>query len=53
MSDLYLNTDALRHSMVELLMGIIGSPDDEELARTADQAVRDLDRRLADESPAA
>ncbi|MDI5966372.1 hypothetical protein POF50_034285 [Streptomyces sp. SL13] len=50
MSELNLSTDALRHSLVELLMGIIGSPDDEELARTADRAVLSLDERLAGEA---
>ncbi|MHC5907930.1 hypothetical protein ACVNF4_29175 [Streptomyces sp. S6] len=43
------STDELRHSMVEYLMAVIGAPDDEEIARNADQAVRLLDARLAEE----
>ncbi|GHF29925.1 hypothetical protein GCM10010218_08910 [Streptomyces mashuensis] len=40
-------TDALRQSMVDYLMRIIGLPDDEELAREADEVVRALDGRLS------
>jgi len=43
------STDELRHSMVEFLMAVIGAPDDEEIARNADEAVRLLDARLAEE----
>ncbi|KOV78605.1 hypothetical protein ADL01_14855 [Streptomyces sp. NRRL WC-3618] len=43
------STDELRHSVVEFLMAVIGAPDDEEIARTADDAVRVLDARLSEE----
>ncbi|GKQ35345.1 hypothetical protein [Streptomyces sp. A012304] len=43
------STDALRHSVVEFLMAVIGAPDDEEIARHADAAVRALDARLIEE----
>ncbi|MEU9670776.1 hypothetical protein AB0E25_35425 [Streptomyces bobili] len=43
------STDELRHSMVEFLMAVIGAPDDEEIARDADEVVRLLDARLAEE----
>ncbi|ALO99017.1 MULTISPECIES: hypothetical protein [Streptomyces] len=43
------STDALRTSVVEFLMAVIGAPDDEEIARNADEAVRLLDARLAEE----
>ncbi len=43
------STDELRQSMVEFLMAVIGSPDDEEIARTSDDLVRTLDSRLARE----
>ncbi|WP_055527607.1 hypothetical protein [Streptomyces graminilatus] len=43
------STDELRHSMVEFLMAVIGAPDDEEIARNADDVVRILDARLTGE----
>ncbi|WP_199830259.1 hypothetical protein [Streptomyces viridochromogenes] len=43
------STDELRHSMVEFLMAVIGAPDDEEIARNADEVVRLLDARLTEE----
>lgn len=36
----------LRHAVVEQLTAVIGAPDDEEVARAADAAVRALDERL-------
>ncbi|MGV9884526.1 hypothetical protein [Streptomyces sp. NPDC003006] len=46
-------TDALKHAMVEQLMGIIGAPDDEEVARAADAVVQELDTLLrAEPDPA-
>ncbi|MFP3991460.1 hypothetical protein U9R90_29130 [Streptomyces sp. E11-3] len=45
---------ALGHAMVEQLMGIIGAPDDQDVARAADSVVRDLDALLrAQPDPAA
>jgi len=41
----------LQQSLVELLMAVIAAPDDEDVARRADEAVRELDARLA--APAA
>lgn len=38
--------DAQRHSMVEALMGIIGSPDDPAVARHADELLQALDVRV-------
>jgi hypothetical protein len=46
--------DALKHAMVEQLMGIIGAPDDQDVARAADAVVHELDALLRAESePAA
>ncbi|MGW0538596.1 hypothetical protein [Streptomyces sp. NPDC003032] len=39
-------TDALKHAMVEQLMGIIGAPDDEDIAHAADAVVQELDALL-------
>ncbi|MCH0540966.1 hypothetical protein I3F58_15585 [Streptomyces sp. MUM 203J] len=39
-------TGALQQAMVEQLMAIIGAPDDEDIARTADEVVRALDDRM-------
>lgn len=38
--------ESLHHSLVELLMAIIGAPDDEALARDGDAAVKALDARM-------
>ncbi|GGY33332.1 hypothetical protein OH797_19255 [Streptomyces anulatus] len=38
--------EMLHDSLVELLMAIIGAPDDETLARDGDAAVKALDARL-------
>ncbi|WP_219686529.1 hypothetical protein [Streptomyces anatolicus] len=47
-------TDALKHAMVEQLMGVIAAPDDEDVARAADAVVRELDALLrAEQDPAA
>ncbi|WP_369215442.1 hypothetical protein [Streptomyces flavofungini] len=42
--------DTLKHAMIEQLMGIIGAPDDEDVARAADGVVRELDALLRAES---
>jgi hypothetical protein len=47
------STDTLRHAMIEQLMAVIGAPDDETVARTADSVVRALDARLREEAAAA
>ncbi|MEU1017329.1 hypothetical protein ABZ383_18570 [Streptomyces sp. NPDC005900] len=53
MSDNAQTVDALKHTMVEQLMGVIGAPDDEDVARAADAVVRDLDALLrAEPDPA-
>ncbi|MFE9775063.1 hypothetical protein ACFYOV_25995 [Streptomyces sp. NPDC005931] len=39
-------TETLQHAVVEQLMAVIGAPDDQDVARTADEAVRALDERL-------
>lgn len=44
-------TGPLQHAMVEQLMAVIGAPDDEDVARAADDVVRALDIRLR-QSPA-
>ncbi|MGY1502758.1 hypothetical protein ACW4TU_40310 [Streptomyces sp. QTS52] len=44
-------TATLQHAMVEQLMAVIGAPDDEDVARAADDVVRALDVRLR-EAPA-
>ncbi len=46
-------TDGLKHAMVEQLMAIIGAPDDEGVASTADGVVQALDARLHEELSAA
>ncbi len=46
-------TSDLQQSMVELFMAVIAAPDDEEVARRANEAVRELDARLAAPSPSA
>lgn len=48
-----LSTEALRQSMVEALMRVIGLPDDEGTAREADDVLRALDARLRAEPAAA
>ncbi|MGV2918437.1 hypothetical protein [Streptomyces alfalfae] len=46
--------DALKHAMIEQLMGIIGAPDDQGVADAADAVVRELDALLrAEPEPAA
>ncbi|WP_447039678.1 hypothetical protein [Streptomyces sp. DSM 118878] len=46
--------DTLKHAMIEQLMGIIGAPDDQDVARAADAVVHELDALLRAESePAA
>ncbi|BAJ28557.1 MULTISPECIES: hypothetical protein [Kitasatospora] len=44
------STEALRQSLVESFMAIVGAPDDPEVAEAADRVVRELDARLAAES---
>ncbi|MFB8246337.1 hypothetical protein ACFC5X_14975 [Streptomyces sp. NPDC055952] len=39
-------TDVLQHTVIERLMAVIGAPDDQDVARDADAAVRALDERL-------
>ncbi|MFF2009821.1 hypothetical protein ACFVWY_12200 [Streptomyces sp. NPDC058195] len=46
MSQEYQSVETLQNSLVELLMAIIGLPDDQALAREGDAAVRALDARL-------
>ncbi|MEV0125326.1 hypothetical protein AB0I16_27940 [Streptomyces sp. NPDC050703] len=41
--------DALKHAMIEQLMGIIAAPDDEDVARAADAVVEELDALLRSE----
>ncbi|MEU3555606.1 hypothetical protein [Streptomyces fragilis] len=53
MSHSDLSTDALRQSMVEQLMRIMGLPDDESVAREADELLLALDARLDTEPTAA
>ncbi|MFP8885491.1 hypothetical protein [Streptomyces mangrovi] len=48
-----LGTEALRQSMVESLMRVIGLPDDEDTAREADDVLQSLDARLRAEPTAA
>lgn len=50
MSDARVSTDALRQSVVEQLMRIIGLPDDESAAREGDQTLLALDARLHEEA---
>jgi len=50
MSDARLSTDALRQSVVEQLMRIIGLPDDESATREADETLLALDVRLDEEA---
>lgn len=38
--------DDLKNAVIEQLMAVIGAPDDEDVARRADAAVRALDERL-------
>ncbi|MFE9449686.1 hypothetical protein [Streptomyces sp. NPDC006739] len=52
MSDTSPTTEELQHGMVEQLMAVIGAPDDEDVARTADGVVRALDERLRAEAAA-
>jgi len=53
MTQEYQNVESLQHSLVELLMAIIGAPDDATLAREGDAAVKALDARLrAEPTPA-
>lgn len=42
----YDETSALQHAMVEQLMAVIGAPDDQDVARAADEVVRALDDRM-------
>jgi hypothetical protein len=42
-------TDALKQQLVESLMGVIGAPDDLDVARGADEVLHALDTRLAEE----
>ncbi|MFJ6623649.1 hypothetical protein ACIQOW_39535 [Kitasatospora sp. NPDC091335] len=46
-------TDALKHKLAESLMGVIGAPDDQDVACAADDVLRDLDARLARQAGAA
>ncbi|MFJ8885242.1 hypothetical protein ACIRJR_17785 [Streptomyces sp. NPDC102402] len=46
-------TEALQHALVGQLMAIIGAPDDEDVARAADDIVQALDVRLRDAQTAA
>ncbi|MEU1484184.1 hypothetical protein [Streptomyces sp. NPDC005752] len=39
-------TEALQQAMVGQLMAIIGAPDDQDVARAADDIVQELDVRL-------
>ncbi|WEP01090.1 hypothetical protein A6P39_044545 (plasmid) [Streptomyces sp. FXJ1.172] len=50
MSDARLSTDALRQSVVEQLMRLVGLPDDETAAREADETLLALDARLGEEA---
>ena len=43
-----VSTETLQHAVVEQLMAVIGAPDDEDVARAADEAVRALDDRLSE-----
>jgi hypothetical protein len=43
-----VSTETLQHTVVEQLMAVIGAPDDEDVARAADEAVRALDDRLSE-----
>jgi hypothetical protein len=52
-SDGNTTTEMLQHSMVEKLMAVIGAPDDEEVAGSADLVVQALDARLAEAPPTA
>ncbi|EFE72575.1 MULTISPECIES: hypothetical protein [Streptomyces] len=45
--------DALKQQLVESLMAVIGAPDDPDVARGADDVLRTLDARLAEEPSAA
>ncbi|MFF5569116.1 hypothetical protein ACFY7Z_30890 [Streptomyces sp. NPDC012623] len=51
-SDGNTTTETLQHAMLDKLMAIIGAPDDEDVARAADEVVRALDARLAEPRPA-
>lgn len=53
MSHSDLSTDALRQTMVEQLMRIMGLPDDETVAQEADEVLLALDARLRAEPAAA
>lgn len=44
------STDALRQSVVEQLMRLVGLPDDETAAREADETLLVLDTRLREEA---
>ncbi|MFJ8781203.1 MULTISPECIES: hypothetical protein [unclassified Streptomyces] len=41
MTERQVSTEALRQTLVQLLMAAIGAPDDEEIARAATGAVRE------------
>ncbi|MFB7501947.1 hypothetical protein [Streptomyces broussonetiae] len=45
-----MSTDALRQSVVEQLMRLVGLPDDETAAREADETLMALDARLHEEA---
>ncbi|MFI8303001.1 hypothetical protein ACIF80_06040 [Streptomyces sp. NPDC085927] len=51
-SDGNTTTETLQHAMVEKLMAIIGAPDDEDVAKSADLVVQALDTRLSETLPA-
>ncbi|MFB6818836.1 hypothetical protein ACFCV8_30290 [Streptomyces sp. NPDC056347] len=46
-------TDALEQKLVESLMGVIGAPDDQDVARASDEVLRALDAELARRTAAA
>ncbi|MGW7049938.1 hypothetical protein ACWGDT_46380 [Streptomyces avermitilis] len=46
-------TESLQHALVGQLMAIIGAPDDEDVARAADDIVQALDVRLREAQTAA
>ncbi|MDH6224221.1 MULTISPECIES: hypothetical protein [Streptomyces] len=47
------SVEALQQAMVGQLMAVIGAPDDKDVARAADDVVRQLDARLREAGSAA
>jgi hypothetical protein len=48
-ADAPTGADALKQQLVESLMGVIGAPDDPDVARGADEVLKALDGHLAQE----